>query len=171
VTGRLDITAVASPADQLGVVRVLIAGVIAVLALIGLINLITASMVGLRDHLRDVRVLRVMGLTPFQVPASLVAHTSVLALVAVTAGVSLGLAVCTGLSDLAGWVYGLDGIGRPPGILTLAVVIAGLTAVVPERRNARVPEAAVHGPLGRIRVRGRWGSAPGRADSAAWRRS
>ena len=44
------------------------------LALIGLTNLITASLVGLRDHLRDVRVLRAMGLTPLQVLASLVAQ-------------------------------------------------------------------------------------------------
>jgi putative ABC transport system permease protein len=150
--GRLDVSQVANPADQLGVVRVLIAGLIVVLALIGLTNLMTASVVGLRDHLRDVRVLRAMGLTPLQVLASLVARTSVLALVAVTIGVSLGLAACTGLINLAARIYGLGvGIGRPPGGLTLAVaitsavVIAGLTAIVPARRYAHVPTAAVLG--------------------------
>ncbi|HEY1619773.1 MAG TPA: FtsX-like permease family protein [Streptosporangiaceae bacterium] len=150
--GRLDISEVANPADQLGVVRALIAGVIGVLALIGLTNLITASVVGLREHLRDVRVLRVMGLTPVQVLTSLVARTSVLALAAVALGVSLGLAACTGLINLAARVYGLGaGIGRPPGALTLAiavlvaVVIAGLTAVVAARRHARVPTTAALG--------------------------
>jgi len=130
----------------------MIAGVILVLALIGLTNLITASLVGLRDHLRDVRVLHAMGLTPLQVLASLVARTSVLALVAVTIGVSLGLAACSGLINLAARLYGLGaGIGSPPGVLTLAiaialaVVIAGLTAVVPARRYAGAPSAAVLG--------------------------
>jgi putative ABC transport system permease protein len=150
--GRLDVSAVTNPADQLGVVRVMIAGVILILALIGLTNLITASVIGLRDHLRDVRVLRVMGLTPFQIQVSLVARTSVLALVAVTIGVSLGLAACTGLINLAARIYGLGaGIGSPPGDLTLAVavtlavVIAGLTAAIPARRRAHVPIAAVLG--------------------------
>jgi putative ABC transport system permease protein len=150
--GRLEVTQVANPADQLGVVRVMIAGVILVLALIGLTNLITASLVGLRDHLRDVRILHAMGLTPLQVLTSLVARTSVLALVAVAIGVPLGLAACTGLINLAARLYGLGaGIGRLPGgltlavALTLAVVTAALTAAVPARRYAHVPTAAVLG--------------------------
>jgi putative ABC transport system permease protein len=150
--GRLEVTRVVNPADQLGVVRYMIAGVILVLALIGLTNLMTASLVGLRDHLRDVRVLRAMGLTPVQVLASLVARTSVLALVAVAIGVSLGLAACTGLINLAARLYGLGaGIGALPGGLTLtvaiiiAVLVAGLTAIVPARAYGQVPAAAVLG--------------------------
>ena len=149
---RLQITRVVNPADQLGVVRYMIAGVILVLALIGLTNLMTASLVGLRDHLRDVRVLRAMGLTPVQVLASLVARTSVLALVAVAIGVSLGLAACTGLINLAARLYGLGaGIGALPGGLTLtvtiiiAVLLAGLTAIVPARAYGQAPAAAVLG--------------------------
>lgn len=151
--GRLDISQVANPADQLGVVRFLIAGVIIVLALTGLTNLITASVVGLRDHLRDVRVLRAMGLTPGQVLMSLIARSSVLALVAVTAGVALGLAVCTGLINVAAQAYGLgSGIGRSPGGMTLviatilAVTIAALTAAVPAQRYAEVPASTLLGP-------------------------
>jgi putative ABC transport system permease protein len=150
--GRLEVTRVVNPADQLGVVRYMIAGVILVLALIGLTNLMTASLVGLRDHLRDVRVLRAMGLTPVQVLASLVARTSVLALVAVAIGVSLGLAACTGLINLAARLYGLGaGIGALPGGLTLtvaiiiAVLVSGLTAIVPARAYGQVPAGAVLG--------------------------
>jgi putative ABC transport system permease protein len=150
--GRLEVTRVVNPADQLGVVRYMIAGVILVLALIGLTNLMTASLVGLRDHLRDVRVLRAMGLTPVQVHASLVARTSVLALVAVAIGVSLGLAACTGLINLAARLYGLGaGIGALPGGLTLtvaiiiAVLVSGLTAIVPARAYGQVPATAVLG--------------------------
>jgi putative ABC transport system permease protein len=150
--GRMVVSIVTNPADQLGVVRFLIAGVIGVLALIGLTNLITASVIGLRDHLRDVRVLRAMGLTPIQVLASLIARTGVLALAAVAIGVSLGLAACTELINIAGRVYGLgSGIGQLPGTLTLtvtialAVVIAALTAAVPARRYAQVPAASALG--------------------------
>jgi putative ABC transport system permease protein len=150
--GRMVVAIVTNPADQLGVVRFLIAGVIGVLALIGLTNLITASVVGLRDHLRDLRVLRAMGLTPLQVLASLIARTGVLALAAVAIGVSLGLAACTELINIAGRVYGLgSGIGQLPGTLTLtvtialAVVIAALTAAVPARRYAQVPAASALG--------------------------
>ena len=151
--GRLDISQVANPADQLGVVRILIAGVIIVLALTGLTNLITASVVGLRDHLRDVRVLRAMGLTPAQVLTSLIARSSVLALVAVTAGVALGLSACTGLINVAAQAYGLgSGIGRPPGGMTLAitavlaVTAAALTAVVPARRYTEDAASSLLGP-------------------------
>jgi len=151
--GRLDISQVANPADQLGVVRILIAGVIIVLALTGLTNLITASVVGLRDHLRDVRVLHAMGLTPAQVLTSLIARSSVLALVAVTAGAALGMSACTGLINLAAQAYGLgSGIGRPPGGMTLAiatilaVTIAALTAVVPAHRYGEVPPSGLLAP-------------------------
>jgi putative ABC transport system permease protein len=151
--GRLQVAAVANPADQLGIVRVMIAGAIAVLALIGLTSLVTASFVGLRDHLREIRVLCAMGLTPIQVLAALMARTSMLALVAAGIGVSLGLVACTGLINLAARLYGLGaGIGALPSgmtlaiAVTLAVVIAALTAAIPARHYARAPSAAVLGP-------------------------
>jgi putative ABC transport system permease protein len=151
--GRLQVAAVDNPADQLGAVRVMIVGVIAVLALIGLASLVTASFVGLRDHLREIRVLCAMGLTPAQVLASLMARSSMLALVAAGAGVALGLAACTGLINLAARLYGLGaGIGTLPSGLTLAVaaatavVLAALTAAIPARRYAQAPSATVLGP-------------------------
>jgi putative ABC transport system permease protein len=151
--GRLDISQVANPADQFGVVRFLIAGAIIVLALTGLTNLITASVVGLRDHLRDVRVLRVMGLTPAQVLTSLIARSSVLALVAVAAGVSIGLSAGTGLINIAAQAYGLgSGIGRLPAAMTLAiativaVLVAALTAAVPAHHYTEVPASSLLGP-------------------------
>ncbi|HEY3979654.1 MAG TPA: FtsX-like permease family protein [Streptosporangiaceae bacterium] len=150
--GRLQVAAVVSPASQLGIVRVMIAGAIVVLALIGLTSLVTASFVGLRDHLREIRVLCAMGLTPVQVLAALMARSSMLALVAAGIGVSLGLAACTGLINLAARLYGLGaGIGALPSgmtlaiAVTLAVVIAALTAAIPARHYARAPSAAVLG--------------------------
>jgi putative ABC transport system permease protein len=52
--GRLDVTRTVSPAAGLGIVRPMLAGLFGVLGLIGLTCLLTASAVGLRDHLRDI---------------------------------------------------------------------------------------------------------------------
>jgi putative ABC transport system permease protein len=152
-SSRLDVEEAVSPAEHLDVLRFMIAGLIAVLAAIGLTNLFTASLVGIRDHVRDVGVLRAMGLTPWQVRASLLTRTSVLALVAVTVGVLAGLLVCADLINLGAQAYGIGaGIGRPPSAAAvvaatvLAVIVSSLTGAIPARRAARLPAATALGP-------------------------
>ncbi len=131
----------------------MIAGLIAVLSVIGLTNLFTASLVGIRDHVRDVGVLRAMGLTPWQVRASLLTRNSVLALVAVTLGALAGLLVSARLINLGAQAYGIGaGIGALPSAVAvlaatvLAVTMSSLTATIPARRAARLPAASVLGP-------------------------
>jgi putative ABC transport system permease protein len=140
---RLDIQAAQNPAQRLIVVRVAILGLLVVLALIGAANLLTAASVGLRDHLRDIVVLRAIGLTPRQVTTTLVAGTSVLALIAVIAGIGGGLAMSTRLIDLQGRTSGVGaGIGRAPTVFELAVAafaalaLAALTAFMLSRKAA-----------------------------------
>jgi putative ABC transport system permease protein len=147
---RLDVSEAVDPADQLGVVQLMLTGLIAVLGLIGLTSLLTASAVGLRDQARDVGVLRAMGLTPAQVMVSLVTSTSVLALIAIAGGAIAGLAVSSRLINLGAQMYGIGaGIGRPPSaeaiVLTIiaATITAGLAATLPARRVAGVPIAAM----------------------------
>jgi putative ABC transport system permease protein len=142
---RLDIQAAQNPAQRLVIVRVVIFGLIIVLALIGAANLLTAASVGLRDHLRDIVVLRAMGLTPRQVTTTLVAGTSVLALIAVIAGIGGGLAMSTRLIDLQGRTSGVGaGIGRPPTVLELvvaaiaALALAALTAFALARKASSI---------------------------------
>jgi putative ABC transport system permease protein len=151
--GRLGVSEVTDPASQLGAVRMMLVGLIAVLALIGLTSLFTASAVGLRDQLRDVGALRAMGLTPLQVMTALVTSTSVLALIAVAAGAAAGLSLSSRLINLAARAYGIGaGIGRPPTAAAMVVAIAaavavsGLTATIPARRIARMTVAAALGP-------------------------
>jgi len=125
---KLDIQTAQNPAQRLVIVRVVILGLLIVLALIGAANLLTAASVGLRDHLRDIVVLRAMGLTPRQVTTVLVAGTSVLALIAVIAGIGCGLAMSTRLIDLQGRTSGIgSGIGRAPTLFELA--LAALAAL------------------------------------------
>ncbi|HKE99243.1 MAG TPA: FtsX-like permease family protein [Actinomycetes bacterium] len=141
--GRLDVRPVVNPADQLAIVRVVIPGLVVVLALTGLANLLTAISVGLRDHLRDLGVLRAMGLTPRQVAATIVTSTGLLTLVAVLAGTALGRAVATQVIDMQARTSGVGaGIAQPPAPGTIlaaaaiAVAVATLAAVVPAGRAA-----------------------------------
>jgi putative ABC transport system permease protein len=150
---RLDVSETVDPASQLGVVQMMLTGLIAVLGLIGLTSLLTASAVGLRDQVRDVGVLRAMGLTPAQVMVSLVTSTSVLALIAISGGAIAGIAVSSRLINFGAQIYGIGaGIGRPPSaeaiMLTVivATVTAGLAAIRPARRVAGVPIAAMLAP-------------------------
>src|SRR5260370_42639636 len=64
--GRLGVAEVPDPASQLGAVRMMLIGLIVVLALIGLTRLFTAAAVGPREQLHDVSLRRGMGLTPLQ---------------------------------------------------------------------------------------------------------
>jgi putative ABC transport system permease protein len=146
--GRLEVTQAANPAAGLGIIRPMLAGLFGVLGLIGLTGLLTASAVGLRDHLRDIGALRALGLTPAQVMASLVTRMSVLALVAAMAGVAVGLSLSSRLINLAARVYGIGaGLSSPPpaeamlAAAAVAVAAAALTALIPARRAARIPIA------------------------------
>ena len=151
--GRLDVSVVPDPTSQLGIVQIALDGLLAVLAVVGLASLLTAAIVGQRDHQRDVSVLRAMGLTPLQVRAALLTRTTVLAIIAVVAGTVAGRLVSTSLVSAVSQEYGLGaGIGAAPSAMTLgvtvavAVAVAALTAVLPVRWPERLPMAAVLGP-------------------------
>ncbi len=147
--GRLDVVQAVNPASSLGIVRPMLAGLFIVLALIALTSLLTASAVGLRDHLRDVGALRAMGMTPRQVMSSLVARTTALALVGTAAGMVCGTAATPPLIDVAGQAYGIGaGLGSSPSAgATLAagglvLAAAAGAAIVSARRAAAMPIAA-----------------------------
>jgi putative ABC transport system permease protein len=131
----------------------MLAGLIAVLGLIGLTSLLTTSAVGMRDHARDLGVLRAMGLTPRQLATTLWTRTAVLALTGVVAGATAGLVLATRLINAGAQAYGIGaGIGRPPsaaGIalaLIVAAAAASAAAILPARRAVRAPLAVVLAP-------------------------
>ncbi|GGU82135.1 hypothetical protein GCM10010211_55130 [Streptomyces albospinus] len=142
--GRLDVRSVANPADRLGMVRVVVVGLVGVLTLIGLAELVTATASGLRDHIRDLGVLRAMGLTPRQVTAIIVTSTGLLAMVAVLVGTGLGVLLSDRLINMEGQASGVGaGIARMPAPETLllagavAVAVAACVSVVPATRATR----------------------------------
>jgi putative ABC transport system permease protein len=145
---RLDVRLVANPTSGLGVVRVVVVVAVVLLAVIGLASLLTATAVGLRDHLHEVGVLKAMGLTPRQVMATLVVNTTILTAIGVTSGMIAGLVIAPRLINMQGQTSGI-GSGIAAGlsvtavaeIVAIALAIAAAAALFLARRTARIPDS------------------------------
>jgi len=146
---ELDVQVVANPADGLGVVKVVIAVAVVVLAVMALANLLTAAAVGLRDHLHEVGVLKALGLTPRQVTATLVVNTTILTAIGVTSGTVAGLVIAPRLINMQGRTSGIGaGIAASLSpatvieILAVALAIAIAAALFLARRTTRISDSA-----------------------------
>ena len=144
---RLQVQQAANPADGLGLVRVVIVISIAALAIIGLANLLTATAVGIGDHLHEAEVLAAIGLTPRQVMATLVVNSTILTGFGAAAGTAAGLTVAPLLINAQGQASGLGwGIAVMPSfaviaaMLALTLTVATAAALLLARRSARAPE-------------------------------
>jgi putative ABC transport system permease protein len=142
--GHLDVHSVINPADGLSPLRGVVVGLIAVLALIGLIELLTAIGGTVREGERDLLALKAIGLSPRQITAITVTATACTALAAVLAGTALGLPLALWLINVQGKSSGIGaGIARGPSLLllllfgTAAVLGAAALAALPAARSAR----------------------------------
>ncbi|MEU3825362.1 FtsX-like permease family protein [Streptomyces sp. NPDC029080] len=142
--GHLEVHPVTNPADGLSPLRGVVAGLIAVLALIGLVELLTAIGGSVREGERDMPALRAIGMSPRQITAITVTATSCTTLAAVVAGAALGLPLAGRLIDAQGGSSGIGaGIAQypSPGLLlllgTAAVLGAAALAALPAGRAAR----------------------------------
>ncbi|GHD97579.1 ABC transporter permease [Streptomyces alanosinicus] len=142
--GHLDVHRMTNPADGLSPLRAVVAGLIAVLALIGLVELLTAIGGGVREGERDVLALKAIGMSPRQITAITVTATSCTALAAVLAGTALGLPLGRRLIDAQGGSSGIGaGIAQYPSPVLLlsvglaAVLGAALLSALPAGRAAR----------------------------------
>ena len=152
---RLDVQVVANPASQLGIMQVVIVVSVVILAVIALANLLTATVVGLRDHLHEVGVLQAIGLTPRQVIATLVVNATILTAIGVTAGTMAGLVIAPRLINMQGRTSGM-GSGIASGlsvaavaeIVAIALAIAAAAALFLASRTVRNPDSAYgRGPV------------------------
>jgi len=155
---RLDIQVAANPADRLGVVRVVIVVAVVILVLIAMANLLTATDIGLRDHVHEAGILKAMGLTPRQVMATLVVSTTIVTAIGIVVGVAAGLAVAPRLINAQGQASGMGwGIaaGLTPAtiaaLLAVAVAAAVAAAFFLSARAARAqdPLLAARAPVAR----------------------
>jgi putative ABC transport system permease protein len=142
--GHLDVHAVTNPADGLSPLRGVVVGLIAVLALIGLIELLTAIGGTVREGERDLLALKAIGLSPRQITAVTVTATGCIALAAVLLATALGVPLARWLIDAQGRSSGIGaGIaqGPSPALLALfgvaAVLGATALAALPASRAAR----------------------------------
>ncbi|MEV6739777.1 FtsX-like permease family protein [Streptomyces sp. NPDC051104] len=142
--GHLDVHPVANPADGLSPLRGVVAGLIAVLALIGIVELLTAIGGTVREGERDLLALKAIGLSPRQITAITVTATACTALAAVVVGTALGLPLAHWLIDAQGRSSGIGaGLARGPSPVLLllfgaaAVVGAAALAALPAARAAR----------------------------------
>ncbi|MFE5676318.1 FtsX-like permease family protein [Streptomyces erythrochromogenes] len=140
----LEIRETPNPADRLEPARGVIGALIAVLALIGLIELLTLIGTGVRDRGRDLLALKAIGLTPRQIGAMIVTAAGLTALAAALVGTTVGLLSGTWLVDTQGASSGIGaGIAQLPPLPVLLTVIAGAVlgavaaAALPATRTAR----------------------------------
>ncbi len=141
---RLDVQVVTNPARGLRVLQLVIAVSVVILAVIALANLLTATVVGMRDHRHEVGVLAAMGLTPRQVVATLVTNTMILTLLGVTSGTVAGLLTAPWLINMQGETSGIgSGIAvslsaaAVATILAVALATAAAAALILARRITR----------------------------------
>jgi putative ABC transport system permease protein len=126
---RLDVQLAVNPAGRLGVVRVVIVVAVVILVLIAMANLLTATDVGLRDHVHEAGILKAMGLTPRQVMATLVVSTTIVTAIGVVAGVVVGLVAAPRLINAQGQASGIGwGIAAGLSPATIASLLAAALA-------------------------------------------
>jgi len=167
---QLDVQVVANPASGLRVIQLVIAISVVILGVIGLASLLTATVVGMRDHRHEVGVLAAMGLTPRQVMATLAVNTMILTAVGVTGGTVAGLVLAPRLINMQGQTSGIgSGIAVSLSaaaiaeILAVALATAAAAALILARRTTRnAGSAHLHTPARSPRPR-----APGPRSRAA----
>ncbi|MEU3607829.1 FtsX-like permease family protein [Streptomyces sp. NPDC035033] len=142
--GHLDVNTVANPVDGLSALRGVVPGLIAVLALIGLIDLLTAIGGTVREHERNLPALKAIGLSPRQIAAITVTTTGCTALAASLLGTVLGVPLARLLIDAQGRSSGMGaGIAEAPSPALLAALVlaavlgAAVLAALPAGRSAR----------------------------------
>lgn len=138
--GRLDVYPVTNPADGLSPLRGVVAGLIAVLALIGLIELLTAIGGAVREGERDLLALKAIGLSPQQITAITVTATACTALASVVVGTALGIPLAHWLIDAQGRSSGI-GAGLAQGPSPALLLVFGVATVLGAAALAALPAA------------------------------
>ena len=121
--------------------RLIVYGLNGVLLLIALANLLTTALLSVRERVRDLGILKAVGLTPREVGATVMSAHGLLGAVAAAVGVPLGVGFFLGVYRLANG--SLDDVAVPPWwqlvlILPAAVLLVALVAGVPARLAARI---------------------------------
>ena len=117
---------------------------------LALVNLLAATVLGMRERIRDIGVLKTIGFTPRQVVWSVAAGSVATSLVGVILGVPAGLFVADLMLEAVGRGAGIGPeFGSSPSVLAVAVAVTGIvvlaaaTGAFVARRAARAQVADV----------------------------
>ncbi|MEV6988801.1 FtsX-like permease family protein [Streptomyces sp. NPDC093228] len=138
--GHIDVHPVTNPADGLSPLRGVVVGLIAVLALIGIVDLLSAIGGTVREGERDLLALKAIGLSPRQITAITVTATACTALAAVGVGTALGIPLAHWLIDTQGRSSGI-GAGLAQGPSPVPLLLFGAAAVLGAAALAALPAA------------------------------
>jgi putative ABC transport system permease protein len=137
--------------EEATTIRTIMLGLSGVLLVIGLVNVLTTTLLNIRERMRDFGILKAVGMTPRQVMLSVASGAVLLALPAVLLGIPVGLWAWKQLFRIvAENEMGADPelftepswwslVLLAPGMIALAV----LASTIPARRAARVEVAEV----------------------------
>jgi putative ABC transport system permease protein len=147
---EFGVTVTEADAGNVAIFRSILLGLSAVLLTIGLVNLLTTSLLNVRERARDYGNFKATGMTPRQVVASVASGVSLLALIAVVIGIPLGLWIYESIFRSIAESEGADPtLYTPPAWWALvllvpgAVALSALASALPARRAANVQVAEV----------------------------
>jgi putative ABC transport system permease protein len=129
-------------------IRPIVYGSSALLVAVGLVNLLTTLLLVTRERSRDFGILKAVGLTPRGVLGVVTSGGAALALIAVVAGIPIGIVLFRALMTAMSPSEGADIVGTP-GPFALALIVPFVLAVtalagwLPARATARTSAAQI----------------------------
>jgi putative ABC transport system permease protein len=131
---------------EITMIRGIMVGLCGVLLVIGAANVLTTMLLNVRERIRDIGVLKAIGMTPRQVVGSVAAGTGLMTVLALVVGIPLGLVifrvlfvvVAENMADADPALYAPPPLLGTALIVPAALVFAILCAILPARRAANV---------------------------------
>ena len=132
------------PVSSVVQLKNLIVSMAVILMLVAAANLMSTSLLSIRERVRDFGIQKTLGLTPAQIAASVVVGTVLITLIALLLGVTLGMVVVenfirqVGVAIGAGPDFYLIHWGGISLLLPIQLVVAVVSSMLPAMRAARL---------------------------------
>lgn len=131
---------------EITTIRGIMFGLSGVLLIIGVANMLTTMLLNVRERARDIGILKSVGMTPRQVVGSIASGTGLLTMLALIAGIPIGLivyrivfvAVGENMAGADPELYASPSWGGMAMIVPGAMIFAALCTILPARRAANV---------------------------------
>jgi putative ABC transport system permease protein len=107
-------------------------------------NLMSTSLLGIRERLRDFGIQKTLGVTPLQIATSVVVGAVIITLIALLIGVTLGMVIMVQFIQQVGIIIGAGpdlyviNWGGISLLLPILVIVAILSSLLPAVRAARL---------------------------------